>query len=441
MRALVVGTGGREHALAWGLCRAGHEVVGAPGNPGLEALGRCVAVDAADPEAVAARADDLDVDLVVVGPEVPLVAGAVDAVEARGRLAFGPRAAGARLEGSKAWMKEVLAGAGVATARYGAFTDEAGAHAFLDSLSGFYVVKTDGLAAGKGVIVTESLAEAKEAVRAYLSGEAFGAAGRTVVIEEGLTGPELSLLVLCDGRADSATPLAPAQDFKRIGEGDTGPNTGGMGAYSPVPFVGPDLVEEVLAKAVLPTLHALEGRGAPYRGILYAGLMLTPEGPKILEYNVRFGDPECQVVIPRLASDLGAHLRESAEGRLRTPVVWRDEACVTVVLAAEGYPASPRGGDEILGLEAAGEVEGVNVFHAGTKRNEEGVVLTSGGRVLNVTAVGAGLAEARARAYAAAGLISWPGVQYRRDIAASVIEGSSDHDICGPMTPRSGEGP
>jgi len=417
MRVLVVGSGGREHALAWGLAGAGHEVVGAPGNPGLEALGRCLAVDAADPGALAGLADDLDADLVVVGPEVPLVAGAVDAVEARGRLAFGPRAAGARLEGSKAWMKEVLARAGVPTARYGAFTHEAGAHAFLETLGGFYVVKTDGLAAGKGVIVTESLVEAKEAVRAYLSGEAFGDAGRTVVIEEGLTGPELSLLVLCDGRADAATPLAPAQDFKRIGEGDTGPNTGGMGAYSPVPFVGPDLVEEVLAKAILPTLHALESDGVPYRGILYAGLMLTPEGARILEYNVRFGDPECQVVIPRLASDLGAHLRESAEGRLRTPVEWRDEACVTVVLASEGYPVSTRTGDVILGLGAAGEVEGVTVFHAGTRHSDGGEVLTSGGRVLNVTAVGPSLAEARARAYAAAGRISWPGMQYRRDIA------------------------
>jgi phosphoribosylamine--glycine ligase len=390
-----------------------------------------VAVDAADPAAVAALADDLDVDLVVVGPEVPLVAGVVDAVEARGRLAFGPRAAGARLEGSKAWMKEVLADAGVPTARFGAFTDEAGAFAFLETLPGFYVVKTDGLAAGKGVLVTESLAEAREAVRAYLSGRAFGDAGRTVVVEEGLTGPELSLLVLCDGRSDSAVPLAPAQDFKRIGEGDTGPNTGGMGAYSPVPIVGPDIVEEVMAKAVAPTLHALENGGVTYRGILYAGLMLTPEGPKILEYNVRFGDPECQVVVPRLASDLGEHLRESAEGRVRTPVVWRDEACVTVVLASEGYPASPRTGDPILGLEAAGDVEGVTVFHAGTRRIDGGDVLTSGGRVLNVTAVGSSLSEARSRAYAASERISWPGMQYRRDIAANCAQETSVESIGG----------
>jgi phosphoribosylamine--glycine ligase len=334
-------------------------------------------------------------------------------------------------------MKEVLAAAGVPTARYGAFTDETAADDFLDSLPGFYVIKTDGLAAGKGVIVTESLAEARSAVRSYLSGEAFGAAGRTVVIEEGLTGSELSLLVLCDGRTDGAVPLAPAQDFKRIGEGDTGPNTGGMGAYSPVPIVGPDIVEEVMAKAVAPTLHALETRGVTYRGILYAGIMLTPEGPKILEYNVRFGDPECQVVIPRLASDLGAHLRESAEGRLRTPVEWRDEACVTVVLASEGYPAAPRTGDVIEGLEAAGGVEGVTVFHAGTRGNEGGDVVTVGGRVLNVTAVGPTLPEARARAYQAVARISWPGVQYRRDIGGRSIEESPTHDICGQTTPRS----
>jgi phosphoribosylamine--glycine ligase len=373
---------------------------------------------------VADLADEVSADLVVVGPEVPLVAGAVDAVEGRGRLAFGPRAAAARLEGSKAWMKEVLATAGVPTARYGAFTAdrEEAALAFLDTLGDLFVVKTDGLAAGKGVVVTTSRPEAREAVRAYLSGEAFGDAGRTVVIEEGLTGPELSLLVLCDGR--DAVPLAPAQDFKRIGDGDAGPNTGGMGAYSPVPIVGPDVVEEVMAKAVAPTLEALGRLGAPYRGVLYAGIMLTPSGPKILEYNVRFGDPECQVVIPRLASDLGAHLAEAAAGKLATPLRWRDEAAVTVVLASEAYPAAPRTGDVITGLDAAAEVEGVTVFHAGTVAGEKpGEIRTAGGRVLNVTALGATLAEARRRAYDAVARISWPGLQYRRDIAASAAAG------------------
>ena len=418
MRVLVVGAGGREHALAWALHRSPSvaEVVCAPGNPGMAALGRCLPVSPADPGAVAALADDENVDLVVVGPEVPLVAGVVDAVTARGRLAFGPSAAAARLEGSKAWMKDVLVDAGVPTARYGAFTDEGPALAFLETLPGFYVIKTDGLAAGKGVVVTTNLGEAEAAVRSYLSGEAFGDAGRTVVIEEGLSGPELSLLVLCDGT--EAVPLAPAQDFKRIGDGDTGPNTGGMGAYSPVPLVGPEIIEEVMAKAVAPTLSTLEGRGAPYKGVLYAGIMLTPAGPKILEYNVRFGDPECQVVVPRLASDLGEHLREAAAGRLRTPLQWRDEACVTVVLASEGYPATPRAGDPIQGVEAAEELDGVMVFHAGTAADNGGPLTTAGGRVLNVTALGATIETARARAYEAAGRISWAGMQYRRDIAA-----------------------
>jgi phosphoribosylamine---glycine ligase len=357
---------------------------------------------------------------------VPLVAGVVDAVEARGRLAFGPRAAAARLEGSKAWMKNVLSIAGVPTARYGAFTagGQEEALRFLDTLSDVFVVKTDGLAAGKGVVVTTDRAEARDAVRAYLSGEAFGAAGRTVVIEEGLTGPELSLLVLCDG--ERALPLAPAQDFKRIGDGDTGPNTGGMGAYSPVPAVSPDVVEAVMAGAVTPTLEALGRLGAPYRGVLYAGLMLTPDGPKILEYNVRFGDPECQVVVPRLASDLAVHLAEAAAGKLETPLQWRDEAAVTVVLASEGYPAAPRTGDVVTGLEAAAGVDGVTVFHAGTAADgRPGEVRTAGGRVLNVTALGATLADARARAYEAAGKISWPGMQYRRDIAAAAASGGS----------------
>jgi phosphoribosylamine--glycine ligase len=423
-RVLVVGSGGREHALAWGVARSPHvdEVVCAPGNPGMAAIGECLAVSADDPTSVAELAAKVDADLVVVGPEDPLVAGVVDAVEASGRLAFGPRQAAAALEGSKAWMKDVLVAAAVPTARHGTFTagGEERAFAFLETLPGLYVVKTDGLAGGKGVIVTESIDEARDAVRAYLSGDAFGAAGRTCVIEEGMTGPELSLFVLCDGR--DAALCATAQDHKRVFDDDEGPNTGGMGAYAPVPFVSDDLVEEVMERAIRPTLRELARRGAEYRGVLYCGLMLTPDGVKVLEYNVRFGDPECQVVVPRFSSDLYVHLRESAGGRLESRVEIADVASVGVVLAAEGYPPAPsRRGDLVEGLDAAGSREGVIVFQAGTGTDDAGRVVTNGGRVLTVTATGPNVGAARDRAYAAATEISWPGVHYRRDIAAQAI--------------------
>ena len=426
MRVLLIGGGGREHALAWGLTRSGvvDEIVAAPGNPGLAELGRCVPVDVSDAAAIAALADEVDAGLVIVGPEVPLVAGAVDAVTARGRVAFGPTAAAAKLEGSKAWMKQVLLDGGVPTARYAVFGagDETAAFAFLESLPGFYVVKTDGLTAGKGVVVTESLAEARDVVRAYMSGAAFGDAGRTLVIEEGLSGPELSLLVLCDGR--DAVPLAPAQDHKRVGDGDTGPNTGGMGAYSPVPVAGPGVVDEAMAKAVRPTLDALARQGIDYRGILYAGLMLTVDGVKVIEYNVRFGDPECQVVIPRLASDLFRHCFEAASGRLTTDVAFSDDACVTVVAAAAGYPVSVRTGDPVVGIDAANRVEGVTVFHAGTARVGDAIV-TAGGRVLDVTATAETLVDARNRVYRALECISWPGMHYRHDIGSNAVGGAA----------------
>ena len=423
MKALVVGSGGREHALARGLVASPSvdDVLCAPGNPGMAELAECVPVASDDPGAVADLADAHNVDLVVVGPEQPLVNGVVDAVSARGRLAFGPVAAGARLEGSKAWMKDVLVAAGVPTAAHATFGpgDEAAALAFLDTLPGFYVVKTDGLAAGKGVVVTDSIAEARAAVRDYLSGAAFGDAGRTLVIEEGLEGPELSLLVVCNGDPDGARPLAPAQDFKRIGDDDAGPNTGGMGAYSPVPIVDDALVDSVMHGAVVPTLRELAARGIEYRGVLYAGLMLTPDGPKMLEYNVRFGDPECEVVVPRLVSDLGELCRASAAGEPLPAVRFTDDACVTVVLASEGYPEAPRTGAVIEGVVAAAAVEGAIVFHAGTRREGDALV-TAGGRVFAVSALGATVAEARARAYAASDCISWPGRQRRTDIAARV---------------------
>jgi phosphoribosylamine--glycine ligase len=315
-------------------------------------------------------------------------------------------------------MKELLAEAGVPTAKYGSFRDERHAFEFLAGLRPPYVVKTDGLAEGKGVLVTESLDAAHDAVRAYLSGAAFGDAGRTLVVEEGMTGPELSLLVVCNGRPDDARPLAPAQDFKRVGDGDSGPNTGGMGAYSPVPAAPQCVVDDVMATAVMPTLQHLAARGIDYRGVLYAQMMLTEEGPKVVEYNVRFGDPESQCVIPRFVGDFTELLARAAAGEGPLDSSFADDACVTVALASEGYPVSPRTGDEIRGLDDDA-VRKVTVFHAGTRRTSDGFV-TAGGRVLYVSALAPTIEDARSAAYAAAARITWPGVHYRRDIAASV---------------------
>ncbi len=408
MRVLVVGAGGREHALALALARSA-EVLVTPGNPGM--------AGAPGTACVPGPPEEVDADLVVVGPEAPLVDGLADRLRARGRLVLGPGADGARLEGSKAWMKELLATAGVPTARHATFEALEPALAHLRSQPPPYVVKTDGLAAGKGVLVTDSLEEAEADLAAKLSGQAFGGAGRRVVLEEGLAGPELSLLALCDGRR--ALPLVPAQDFKRVGEGGTGPNTGGMGAYSPVPGAGPDVVDEVMDRAVEPLLAELRRRGIDYRGVLYAGLMLTAAGPKVVEFNVRFGDPEAQVVLPRLVPgvDLADLLAQAAAGHLRTEPAWSDQACVTVVLAAAGYPGAPRRGDPITGVEEAGLVEGVQVLHAGTAWDVEGRLVTAGGRVLDVTALGPTLGVARDRAYRAASRINWRGLHFRSDIA------------------------
>jgi phosphoribosylamine--glycine ligase len=406
VNVVVVGGGGREHALAHVLGRH-HDVVVTPGNPGI-------------PGSTAAPAEELEADLYVIGPEAPLVEGLADRLRSRGRLVFGPGADGARLEGSKAWMKQVLDDAGVPTARHGVFAEVDAAVEFLKSLPGLYVVKTDGLAAGKGVLVTESIDDAVDDVRAKLSGDAFGDAGRTVVIEEGMTGPELSVLAVCDG-AD-AVALAPAQDFKRVRDGDAGPNTGGMGAYSPVPVVRPAMLEAVMESAVRPTLAALRAKGIDYRGVLYAGLMLTPEGPKVLEYNVRFGDPEAQVVLPRLTSDLGELLAAAAGGRVGAPPTFDEGACVTVVLASEGYPEGPVTGDVIDGLDAAAALPQVDVFCAGVAREGGGALVTAGGRVLDVTATGATIADARRRAYEAVHHIGWRGMHYRSDIAARAAE-------------------
>jgi phosphoribosylamine---glycine ligase len=402
MRVCVIGSGGREHALAHVLGRTA-DVVVTPGNPGIAG-------------SVPTPPAEVEADLYVVGPEAPLVAGLADDLRAAGRLVFGPGADGARLEGSKAWMKEVVEAAGVPTARYATFTEVEPAVEFLRSLPGPWVTKTDGLAAGKGVLVATAIDDAIADVRAKLAGESFGDAGRTVVIEEGMAGPELSLLAVCDGHR--AVALAPAQDFKRVGDGDTGPNTGGMGAYSPVPGVDEALVDDVMTRFVAPTLAELSRRGINYRGVLYAGLMLTRDGPRLVEYNARFGDPEAQVVLPRLTTDLAELLAAAAAGDLSgTPTpTFADDACVTVVLASEGYPVAPRTGDVITGISDA-EAEGATVFCAGVAAGPGRELLTAGGRVLAVTASGPSVAVARTRAYTAAGHISWPGLHHRTDIA------------------------
>ncbi len=400
-RVVVVGSGGREHALVSVLRRTA-EVVITPGSPGI-------------PGSVDTRPEDLDADLFVIGPEAPLVDGLADRLRAQGKLVFGPGADGAAMEGSKAWMKEVVAAAGVPTARYGAFDELEPALAFLRSLPGPYVVKTDGLAAGKGVLVTADLAEAEDDVRAKLAGDTFGAAGHTVVIEEFLDGPELSILAVCDGH--KAVALAPAQDFKRVGDGDTGPNTGGMGAYSPVPSADDDVVQAVLDDFVAPTLAELRRRGIDYRGTLYAGLMLTAAGPKLIEYNARFGDPEAQVVLPRITSDLTQLLAEAAAGSIEHVPTFTDDACVAVACAAERYPATPRVGDVIRGLDDARDLDGVEVFFAGVRAEGDDLV-TSGGRVLYVTGTAPTIEAARAKAYEGVERITWDGMHHRRDIAA-----------------------
>jgi phosphoribosylamine--glycine ligase len=415
VRVCIVGRGGREHALAHVLARTA-DVVVTPGNPGMAAP--ITVMEDAPVEEIAA-------DLYVIGPEAPLVAGLADTLRAQGRAVMGPGADGALLEGSKAFMKEVLRAAGVPTARFATFDalESAAAMDYLETLPGPWVIKTDGLAAGKGVLVAQSLPEARQDITAKLSGSSFGDAGRHIVIEEGLVGEECSLLVLCDGTR--AVPLVPAQDFKRVGDGDAGPNTGGMGAYAPMAHVDGAVVEHIMDTAVRPLVEELRRRGIDYRGVLYAGLMLTGDGPKVIEYNVRFGDPEAQVVLPLLAEDAAELFLAVANGELdeARPPVFSGDAAVCVVLASPGYPESPRTGDSIEGLTATGQsvagVDGVTVFHAGTRRHgPDGPFYTAGGRVLGVTAVAPTLEDARGRAYAAAAPIDWEGMQMRHDIAA-----------------------
>ncbi len=416
MKILLVGSGGREHALAVALAQSPRcsALFCAPGNPGTAEVGTNVVVDVADHAAVVAFCHTMGVGFVVVGPEAPLVAGLVDALTAAGIAALGPSAAAAQLEGSKAYTKELCREAGIPTAAFARFTDTAAATAYVRDRGAPIVVKADGLAAGKGVVVAQSVAEAEAAVAMMFAG-GLGAAGAEVVIEDCLVGEEASFFALVDGT--HAVALASAQDHKRVGEGDTGPNTGGMGAYSPAPVVTPAVAEAVMARIIRPTVAAMAARGTPFRGVLFAGLMITAEGPMLIEYNVRLGDPECEVLMPRLQSDLVELLLATAQGRLdQVTPVWRDAAALTVVMAARGYPGTPETGSTIDGVAAAGRLPGVTVYHAGTARRPDGTLEARGGRVLAITALGADLAEARQRAYAGVDAIAWPEGFCRRDI-------------------------
>jgi phosphoribosylamine---glycine ligase len=417
MRILVIGSGGREHALCWAIAASPlcDKLYCAPGNPGIAAEAACVPIAATDSDAILAFAQHEKIDFVIVGPEAPLVAGLVDRLEAAGIAAFGPSAAAAALEGSKGFTKDLCAKYDIPTARYRRFTDAAAAKAYARSEGAPIVVKADGLAAGKGVTVAMSLGEAEAAIDDALVANRFGAAGAEVVIEEFLSGEEASFFVLSDGQ--HALPLASAQDHKRVFDGDKGPNTGGMGAYSPAPCVTPAIADEVMARIIRPTLDGMAKDGHPYKGVLYAGLMLTATGPQLIEYNVRFGDPECQVLLPRLKSDLLPALLAARDGVLKDfDLRWHDQAALCVVLAAPGYPDDPQRGSEIRGLDAAAASDPtVQIFHAGTKRVGEKLV-ADGGRVLNIVGLAATIEEARRRAYAVIDRIDWPEGFCRRDI-------------------------
>ena len=414
MRVLIIGSGGREHALAWGIAESPRleKLFVAPGNAGTEALATNVALDIADHQAILAFTRAERIDFVVIGPDAPAVAGLGDDVRAAGVLCFGPSRAAAQLEGSKSFTKALCDEMGIPTAGYRRCTTLDEAISYVRAQGAPIVVKADGLAAGKGVVVAETI-EAAEAFIRDCFGGAFGASGASVVIEEFLEGEEASLFALCDGQ--NFVLLESAQDHKRTFDGDTGPNTGGMGAYSPAPVLTPDMLERARREIIEPTVSGMAARGTPFSGVLYAGLMITRDGPKLIEYNVRFGDPEAQVLIPRLQSDLLELLEATARGQLEGVVpAWRPEPCVTVVMATKGYPGSFTRGSEIRGL-AALEASDLVVFHAGTKQ-EGGRLLANGGRVLDVTALGPTIAEARDRAYAAVSAIDWPEGFYRHDI-------------------------
>ena len=423
MNVLVIGSGGREHALCWALQASPlvDRLFCAPGNGGIRQVAECVDLPVSDHAAVIDFCRTRGVEFVVVGPEAPLVAGLVDDLSAAGIKAFGPSARAAQLEGSKAFTKELCARHDIPTAAFARFTDPAAAKAYIGEKAPI-VLKADGLAAGKGVIIAMTPAEAHAAVDDILGGQ-FGAAGHEVVIEEFLEGEEASFFVLVDGT--NVLPLVTAQDHKRVGDGDTGPNTGGMGAYSPAPVMTEEMIRRTMDEIIYPTVRAMAAEGMPYRGVLYAGLMITDAGPKLIEYNCRFGDPECQVLMMRLKSDLLPALIATVDGELANfDLRWHDEPALTVVMAARGYPGDYVKGTEIRGLYAAAAVEGVQIFHAGTKADGDRI-LANGGRVLNVTAMGATIAEARERAYAAIDRLDWPEGFCRRDIAWRALRPST----------------
>lgn len=423
MKILVIGTGAREHAIIHSLHRetasgsAAHELHAAPGNPGIAGLATLHRVDPLDGTAVAALAEQVGAELVVVGPEAPLVAGVADSVRAVGIPVFGPSGEAARLEGSKSFAKEVMAAAGVPTAMAHVCTDVTELTAALDAFGAPYVVKDDGLAAGKGVVVTDDRAAA------LAHGEACLAGGGTVVVEEYLDGPEVSLFCVSDGA--KVVPLVPAQDFKRVGNEDEGPNTGGMGAYSPLDWAPQGLVDEVMARVAQPTVDEMARRGTPFSGVLYVGLALTSRGTRVVEFNARFGDPETQSVLARLQTPLSEVMLAAALGKLAglEPLRWRREASVTVVVASEGYPELARSGDPITGIEDAEALPGVHVLHAGTGLSETGELVSAGGRVLSVVALGTDLADARRRAYEGVAKIDLKGSHHRTDIALKAERG------------------
>jgi phosphoribosylamine---glycine ligase len=421
MNILLVGSGGREHALAWKIVQSPlvNRLVSAPGSPGMAKLGEIRAVKPTDVSGLVALAREIAADLVVIGPETAVEAGLADALAEAGIPCFGPTAAAGQLESSKAFTKAFCDRHALPTGVYGVFDQAAPAKAFLDRFSAPFVIKADGLASGKGVVIAPTRAEAEAAIDDALGGR-FGAAGARVVIEEFLPGEIVSLFALCDGQ--TVMLFGAAQDHKRAFDGDQGPNTGGMGTYSPAPILTPELTERARTELVEPALHGIAAEGAPYRGVIFCEMMLTPDGPKLVEFNARFGDPECQVLMLRLQSDLVSYLMAAATGRLADmpAPIWRDEAAICVVLAADGYPSAPKTGSIIRGAEAD-LGEDVTVFHAGTERGAAGELVAVGGRVLNVCARGASLVAARDRAYAAIGEIDWPEGFHRTDIAQRAL--------------------